>query len=41
MAYEGIHRVPVMRDDRIVGIVTSTDILRWVSNAGGAPKPAI
>jgi CBS domain-containing protein len=36
MAFEGIHRVPVIGDDeRVVGIVTSIDIMRWLAQAGG------
>jgi CBS domain-containing protein len=36
MAFERVHRVPVVGDDgRVVGIVTSIDILRWLAQEGG------
>jgi CBS domain-containing protein len=36
MAYENIHRVPVVADDgSVVGIVSTMDIARWVAEADG------
>lgn len=36
MAFEGVHRVPVVGGDgRVVGIVTSLDVLRWVAQREG------
>jgi CBS domain-containing protein len=36
MAYEGIHRVPVVSDDgRVVGLLSSLDVLRWLALASG------
>jgi CBS domain-containing protein len=32
MAYEGVHRVPVVSDDgRVVGILSSLDVVRWLA----------
>jgi CBS domain-containing protein len=31
MNEKGIRRLPVVRDDRLVGIVTERDLLRWVA----------
>jgi CBS domain-containing protein len=32
MAYEGVHRVPVVDDDgRVVGLVSALDVVRWVA----------
>jgi CBS domain-containing protein len=36
MAYEGIHRLPVVDDsERIVGILSPTDLLRWMARIDG------
>lgn len=34
MATEGVHRVPVVQDDELVGIVSSLDIVRLVGERG-------
>lgn len=33
MAFEGVHRLPVVDANRVVGIVTPIDVLRWVGRA--------
>ena len=41
MAYEGIHRVPIVSaDGRIVGIVSALDVMRWVAERSGYVMPA-
>jgi CBS-domain-containing membrane protein len=41
MAFEGLHEVPVVdRDARVIGMITSTDALRWVADALGYVVPA-
>jgi predicted transcriptional regulator len=36
MAYEGVHRVPVVSaTGRVVGVVSALDIARWVARASG------
>lgn len=36
MAYEGLHRVPVVnRDGRVVGLVAALDVLRWLARESG------
>lgn len=36
MAFEGVHRVPVVSDDgKVVGIITSLDVLRWMAQQDG------
>lgn len=36
MAYEGIHRIPVIADDgRVVGLLSSLDVLRWFGRRSG------
>jgi len=36
MAYEGVHRVPVTSEDgRVIGVLSSMDVLRWVAKEGG------
>jgi CBS domain-containing protein len=36
MAYEGVHRVPVTTEDgKVVGVLSSLDVLRWVAKEGG------
>jgi len=36
MAYEGVHRLPVVADDgRVVGILSSLDVLRWLGRRSG------
>lgn len=36
MAYEGVHRLPVIADDgRVVGILSSLDVLRWFGRRSG------
>ena len=40
MAGRGIHRVLVVSDDgRLSGIVTTSDIVRWVAERAGEPRP--
>lgn len=40
MAYEGVHRlVVVSRDNKVVGIVSSMDVLRWVARESGYILP--
>ena len=40
MAYEGVHRAPVLdADNRVVGIVSSLDVLRWVGREYGFVVP--
>jgi CBS domain-containing protein len=35
MAYEGVHRVPVVAaDGRVVGILSSLDVVRWLAHHG-------
>lgn len=39
MAYEEVHQVPVVsEDDKVVGLVTSIDVLRWLANRAGPPR---
>lgn len=41
LATRGVHRAPVLsRDGRVAGIVTSTDVVRWVALQGGGPRAA-
>jgi CBS domain-containing protein len=36
MAYEGVHRVPVVSDDgRVVGVLSSLDVTRWLAEHHG------
>jgi predicted transcriptional regulator len=36
MAFEGLHRVPVVdRQGRVVGLVSTLDVLRWLARASG------
>jgi CBS-domain-containing membrane protein len=40
MAFEGLHEVPVVdADGHVIGMVTSTDALRWVAGALGYVVP--
>lgn len=40
MASRGVHRVLVVSEDgRVAGIVTSTDIMRWLAQQGGYVRP--
>jgi CBS domain-containing protein len=40
MAYEGVHRAPVVSvDDRVVGIVSSLDVLKWLGRHYGFVVP--
>jgi CBS domain-containing protein len=40
MAFEGLHEVPVVdKDAHVIGMVTSTDALRWVAQALGYVVP--
>ncbi len=40
MAFEGIHRVPVVSTDgRVVGIVSSLDVARWLARNDGYIAP--
>jgi CBS domain-containing protein len=45
MAFEGTHRVPIVsKDGKVVGIVSSLDVLRWIAETEGylleRPRPA-
>lgn len=41
MAYEGVHRIPVVSSSGdVVGLVSSLDVLRWVGQASGYLVPA-
>lgn len=41
MAYEGVHRLPIIDDDgRVVGLVSTLDITRWVAQSAGFHAPA-
>ena len=41
MAYEGVHHTPVVSaDGRVVGIVSSLDLLRWLAKESGFMLPA-
>lgn len=36
MAYEGVHRLPVLdRDNRVVGMVSALDVMRWLAREYG------
>ena len=36
MATEGVHRLPVVAlDGKVVGILSSMDVLRWMAEASG------
>jgi CBS domain-containing protein len=39
MAFEGIHRVPILVGDHVVGLLTSIDVLRWMARRGGFVIP--
>lgn len=40
MAFEGMHRVPVVSDgNEVVGLVTSLDLLRWMARTAGYVVP--
>lgn len=39
MAFEGIHRVPIVRERQIVGMVSSLDVLRWLAQEDGFVVP--
>jgi CBS-domain-containing membrane protein len=40
MSYEGVHRVPVVSENnRVVGLLSSLDILRWVARCAGYVIP--
>jgi CBS domain-containing protein len=40
MSNRGIHRVLVTQDDELVGILTSTDLVRGIANGSLVPSPA-
>jgi CBS domain-containing protein len=41
MAYEGIHRLPVVDGSgRVVGLLSSLDVLHWLACKSGDPVPA-
>ena len=41
MAYEGVHRLPIIDDEgRVVGLVSTLDITRWVAQSAGFHAPA-
>ena len=35
MAHEGVHRVPVIAGDGVVGIVSAMDVVKWLANHDG------
>jgi CBS domain-containing protein len=36
MAYEGVHRIPIVSDDGVVvGILAAVDVLRWLATSSG------
>lgn len=40
MAFEGIHRVPVVAaDGRVVGLLSTTDVMRWLARGAGYRLP--
>jgi CBS domain-containing protein len=40
MAFEGVHRVPIVAEDgRVVGLLSSLDVLRWFARASGYVIP--
>src|SRR5262249_50102003 len=40
MAYEGVHRVPVVSTSReVVGLISSLDVLRWLAQRSGFLVP--
>lgn len=39
MAYEGVHRIVVVDDGEVVGIVTATDVLGWLARHYGWAVP--
>jgi CBS domain-containing protein len=40
MAFEGVHRVPIVAEDgRVVGLISSLDVLRWFARASGYVIP--
>ena len=40
MAFEGIHRIPVVAaDGRVVGLLSTTDIMRWLARGAGYRLP--
>ena len=40
MAYEGVHRIPVVASDgKVVGLVSSLDVMRWLAQHDGYPVP--
>lgn len=40
MAFEGVHQLPVVADDeRVVGLITALDVVRWVARRAGHPVP--
>ena len=42
MAYEGVHRLPIVdRETRVVGVVTTLDLRRWIAQSAGLHAPDI
>ncbi|HBQ16709.1 MAG TPA: hypothetical protein DEF51_38110 [Myxococcales bacterium] len=42
MAYEGVHRLPIVdRETRVVGVVTTLDLSRWIAQSAGLHAPDI
>jgi CBS-domain-containing membrane protein len=42
MAYEGVHRIPVVAaDGRVVGLISSLDVVRWLARHDGYVVPGI
>ena len=40
MAYEGVHRIPVVASDgKVVGLISSLDVVRWLAQHDGYPVP--
>jgi CBS domain-containing protein len=42
MAYEGVHRIPIVDDDgKVVGLVSALDVVRWVAHVSGRAVPMV
>ncbi len=41
MIEQGFRHLPVVEDDRAVGIVSIRDVVRWTVEAGGGATPAV
>jgi CBS domain-containing protein len=43
MAFEGVHRIPVLSADghHVIGVLSAIDVLRWLANQPGPYAPAV